>query len=285
MDNIVEDELAEEIGVDSYEEFVRKEMTQAGDDDDAKQTNVLSTNLYLVDMINLIGCNFFMSKSNVGVCKGLTAFLFDVIFEKLRRFGDRNLSTKMNRSYYRLIKLVLGFVVVDLSHCADSYVVVLNNLIAYLNEMNSRPKSYFKFDVYLSLIAKFRVGEGFGREGDDARIKQFVDANLSFLDNLKRNAANLKESESLMRTILGEVVENLVSVVNKNYPMHVNVILKTLIENLGLNMELRKWNCETPLQILVKTLKKHEEKTRKINTNDGYLSTEALISQTINNPH
>lgn len=92
--------------------------------------------------INLIGCNVFI-KSNASVCKAFSIFLLDIIFEKLWRFGDRNLSAKNNMSYYRLVKVLFGFVVIDLRYFAELYVVVFNNLIAYLNEMHAKPKNYF----------------------------------------------------------------------------------------------------------------------------------------------
>ena len=258
-------------------------------------SNTSSINLYLIDLINLIGFNFIKVQSNE------TQFLLNKI---LNEINNSNLLSSLF-----IMRLCTQYVQPNQQTFIQLYTKVLQRLVEYLDDVlcnttsrqnNSEIFLTIKFDIYLKLLSKF------GPEQLKAQMTtktttndttsdyqsimttyyKFVELNIQFLFNIRQptvqhaNENSMNLIEKSLKLIINQCIDNFVSLLDLNYPYNFDYMIKTVLEFSSNRMTVKYNNRHMDLFLnIIKQRELLSISTSTLLDSKTYLSTFVYLSK------
>jgi hypothetical protein len=203
--------------------------TTCADDHDPCAVN--SVNIYLIDLINLIGQ--FNFKYNTRQSNNLR-FLFNFILNK----------TATDKFNVHLLHLLIQYLSPSQENVIEFYTLLLGNLAKHLKSKQQQQQQLHavdgtmlatQFDVYLSLLRRFSLEQiKYTTNRTPMRttdLYKYVEISKQFLLNLNLHSMTTAfndddNSGTIFVAIVEQMLENFIAIMTVNYPCHVEYIFK-----------------------------------------------------------
>ncbi len=216
-----------EMSLSKFNEDFHDEATAT--DDPTGNSDLNSINLYLIDLINLIGHFNFKRNSNS------LRFLLSFILNKIS-------TEKFNN---RLIMLLVEYLSPNQENLIDFYKILLGSFDKFLKAKQQQaigldqPLLTTQFNVYLNLFKKFSLEKlKCATNLNEVKITDlytYVELNNQFLLNFSSYA---KVENRTLFAVIEQILENLIALCTINYPFHLEYVLRNLMD-LSAQQQLR----------------------------------------------
>lgn len=248
-----------EVLLKTYESYLNEyQPNEEGETEDSS-----SINLYLIDLINLIGNNYIKTSQSKG---NLNEYLLDLIIKKLNSSGIK---------IFPMIQLLITYFEPKNENFFDEYSKSVSEILKYLNNHQTDPNlTNLKINIYLKLLSKFSL-----QKRKIESYNEFIRINIDYLDNLNKQAKALNGKINY-KDVINAILMNLVSICELNFPLNVDPVLRKIVY-LNIKKLTDKFNCLEPLEPLLELLKRNESSEQSM-TLSSFKTNLELLSSNIN---